>query len=115
KRSWWIGVSMIAAMAGSMAVSPAASAQASPVNPDETGAVSADPVPRHDLNGMRVQVYNGKGVVFLVFNGTRHRIPESTYHNLFRSTMGVQQVINIKSIPPGGPLSSDAMLARAGN
>jgi len=67
---------------------------------------------RTDLDGQRL-VVPGKPEVWLVFNGERHRIPNSTaYDRLFSEVERLITSVDVDSIKRGEDLDEDVCLVR---
>ena len=78
-----------------------------------TSQVGVTPEPMPQLNGLLLQL-PGAAPVYLVLNGYRCWIPDSTtYNNLFVSGATIVQDINIGVVSEGAALSSGAVLAQA--
>ncbi|MFJ9429627.1 hypothetical protein ACIRQY_08170 [Streptomyces sp. NPDC101490] len=68
----------------------------------------------NSLNGYRLRQV-GTTAIYVVMDGQRRLIPDmATHTNLFGNS-NVQQVIDLYSMPDGGPLSSGAILATSPN
>ncbi|MFJ2782531.1 hypothetical protein ACIQCR_07135 [Streptomyces sp. NPDC093249] len=108
-------LSLILAVPLGLASAPSAGAADAPVARSAgQGAARSVAQYRSDwngLNGFRLRQV-GTTAIHVVMDGQRRLIPDTgTYYNLFKNTANIQQVIDLYSIPDGGPLSSGAILA----